>query len=450
MSRPEDFKPSNILGPLGVDVNDDTFCIMPFMHMSTTTNGEYRLCCRSQKVTEVNHNRIHELFPDRISEPTETTTPKDIWQSKTYNKIRSDLVNGERDKRCRACWRLEDRGIVSLRQTQNLERTERYADIVKQWSETGNVEWRVPIFEFKLSNICNLRCRMCWPKDSTPWVKSWDKVKHLQPDGDRNYIDTIIEVNDMHRKPMLNLFSANNHFVDQIIENLPYIEEMEFAGGEPLLDPLHFQLISQIPNPEKVILKYSTNLTDLEFKNGRNVLDIWQKFAGIRLTISIDGDPALNSMIRYGSQWETLKKNIIDCKTVLGDKLQTIRGSTTISAMNALHLVETMDAIVNDLGIPWHTSRLTIPEFLHANVLPVNDLLKSQIKLKQRLRQLYDMESVETDRKKLNEIQNTIRHIRDSERWLSECIFNNKNEINYNKYVEFMEIMDKEDQNGIL
>ena len=86
MSRPEDFKPSNILGPLGVDVNDDTFCIMPFMHMSTTTNGEYRLCCRSQKVTEVNHNRIHELFPDRIKEPTENTTPRDIWQSNTYTK----------------------------------------------------------------------------------------------------------------------------------------------------------------------------------------------------------------------------------------------------------------------------------------------------------------------------------------------------------------------------
>lgn len=449
-NSPENFKPSEILEPLGVEVNDDTFCIMPFMHMSTTTNGEYRLCCRSQKVTEINHNRIHEMFPELITAPTGNLTPKDIWQSNTYNEIRSDLVNGQRNRRCRACWRLEDKGIVSLRQTQNLERVERYADFVKEWAETGNVDWRVPIFEFKLSNICNLRCRMCWPKDSTPWMRSWDRVKHLHPDGDRDYLDTIIEVNNMRRNPMLNLFSSSNVFVNDLMENLEHIEEMEFAGGEPLLDPLHFKLISQIPNPENVILKYSTNLTNLEFKNGRNVLDIWRNFAGIRLTISIDGYRELNSMIRHGSDWDILKQNIKQCKQVLGHKLQTIRGSTTISAMNALHLTETMDAIENDLGIRWHTSRLTVPEFLHANVLDPEHLKQQREQLLERIKPLEDtVEDIKDYEQKLITI-NKIRHIRDSERWLKECIDTNRHTEYWDKYQEFMNIMDEEDKHELL
>jgi sulfatase maturation enzyme AslB (radical SAM superfamily) len=239
-------------------------------------------------------------------------------------------------------------------------------------------------------------------------------------------------------------------FVNDLMENLEHIEEMEFAGGEPLLDPLHFKLISQIPNPENVILKYSTNLTNLEFKNGRNVLDIWRNFAGIRLTISIDGYRELNSMIRHGSDWNTLKQNIKQCKQVLGNKLQTIRGSTTISAMNALYLTETMDAIENDLGIRWHTSRLTVPEFLHANVLDPVQLTQQREQLLERIKPLEDtVEDIKDYGQKLITI-NKIRHIRDSERWLKECIDSNRHTEYWSKYQEFMNIMDEEDTHELL
>lgn len=449
-TTPENFRPSDYIK--GVD--DSTFCIMPFMHMSTTTNGEYRLCCRSSKVTEINHNRIHEMFPDRIKDNTESKMlPKNIWQGKRYNEIRERLINGERESRCNACWKMEDRGIVSLRQTQNFERVERFADAVREWQETGNVAWRVPIFEFKLSNICNLRCRMCWPKDSTPWVKSWDAIKHLLPEGEREYMDVIWETNNMSRQPILNLFAKDPEFINQMMQNLQYVEEMEFAGGEPLLDPLHYELISKIPHPENVILKYSTNLTDLEFKKGRNVLDIWRKFKGVRLTISIDGHESLNAMIRHGSRWDELRTNIQLVKEQLGDKIHSLRGSTTVSAMNALELVETMDAIEQDLGIRWHTSRLQWPEYLHANVLPRAELAASKDKILARIDQIQsEHDTLPIGISKEKEIMiNRMRHLKDAERWLTECIENNQYIKNYNRYQEFMDIMNKEDkENGIL
>ncbi len=35
---------------LNRNLDTDTFCIQPFMHLSTTPNGQIRLCCRSQKL----------------------------------------------------------------------------------------------------------------------------------------------------------------------------------------------------------------------------------------------------------------------------------------------------------------------------------------------------------------------------------------------------------------
>ena len=51
----KNFKPSTALKKHGLKPNDNTFCIMPFIHSSTTTNGEFRLCCRSNKIWSVNN-----------------------------------------------------------------------------------------------------------------------------------------------------------------------------------------------------------------------------------------------------------------------------------------------------------------------------------------------------------------------------------------------------------
>lgn len=449
--HPSEFSPSQIFSDMGIQVNDKTFCIMPFIHMSTMPNGEYRLCCRSQRVGEVNHSEYVKQFgiDDTVPDITNETTPKKIFQGELYNTIRQELISGVRHHRCSACWNLEDRGIVSLRQSQNVERVQRYATRVKEFVETGTMPWNVPILELKLSNICNLRCRMCFPKDSTPWVSTWEHIKHIHSDGDRKYHERVFELNNLKNKPILNLFDSNPEVVDDLLENLANIEELEFAGGEPLLDPLHFKIINSIKHPEKVILKYSTNLTNLEFKSGRNILDIWKKFKGIRLTISIDGPEHLNNVIRKNSNWSDIKRNINLCKEHLGDKLLTIRATTTISAMNVKHLEETMDAVTGELGILWHTSRLTYPNFLSASVVHVDDLLTAKHRLERRV-MLYkkqnSLSGITRDRVDYN--QALIRHLTDSINWINHCIKNNQHDQLNNKYIEFTSILDELDKTG--
>lgn len=412
-----DYRPSELFKEqYGFNVNDKTFCIMPFIHTSTTTNGEFRLCCRSTKIWDIKNIAF-----------------RDLWNHKKYKIVRNNLISGVRDPHCNACWSMEDKGITSLRQSQNYERTQEYAHLVATYKRTKESPWNIPIVEFKLSNLCNLKCRMCWPKDSTPWLQDWDAVKEIYEPGEQEYINNIIDSNDLRKKPVLNLFETHNKFVQDLYEIIDDIKEFEFAGGEPLMDPLHYNMLDRIKDPSDVILKYSTNLTDLEAKKGRNVLDLWKKFKSVRLTISIDGYDELNAYIRHGSVWNDIKENIQQSKESLGDKLDYIKASTCISALNVEYLVETFEAIDTDFDIMWHTSRLQWPTFLHANVLPIERLTAAKSKL------IVKFESMQEN--SIREINNK-RHIADAISWIDECIDTNKYDVSFEKFQKFNEILD--------
>ena len=412
-----DYRPSELFKEqYDFKVNDKTFCIMPFIHTSTTTNGEFRLCCRSTKIWDIKNIAF-----------------RDLWNHKKYKIVRNNLISGVRDPHCNACWSMEDKGITSLRQSQNYERTQEYAHLVATYKRTKESPWNIPIVEFKLSNLCNLKCRMCWPKDSTPWLQDWDAVKEIYEPGEQEYINNIIDSNDLRKKPVLNLFETHNTFVQDLYEIIDDIKEFEFAGGEPLMDPLHYNMLDRIKDPSDVILKYSTNLTDLEAKKGRNVLDLWKKFKSVRLTISIDGYDELNAYIRHGSVWNDIKENIQQSKESLGDKLDYIKASTCISALNVEYLVETFEAIDTDFDIMWHTSRLQWPTFLHANVLPIERLTTAKSKL------IVKFESMQEN--SIREINNK-RHIADAISWIDECIDTNKYDVSFEKFQKFNEILD--------
>lgn len=417
------FSPTVVLNDrYGITVDDRTFCVLPFMHFSTTTNGEIRPCCRSKKIWNINESALNKTHPGHATK-TGSYSLKDLWIGPEYNSLRSDLINGVRNEKCSACWRLEDKGIVSLRQDFNSLRLSEYAHLVDHWITHKTAAWEIPVVELKLSNLCNLKCKMCWPKDSTPWVKQWPTVEHFFSNSEREYINTIIDANNMYRSPLLNLFESNEGFMADLAEILQGVELLEFAGGEPLLDPLHYKILELIPDPSKVSLKYSTNLTDLSPKKGKNVLDIWKKFKSIKLMISIDGDAALNSSIRIGSNWADIKENIVQTKLALGDKLERIVASTCISALNIEHLLETAESIETELGIDWYTSRLQYPAFLHGNVLPIERLIIAKNKLTEKLK-------TESSNKKS-------RHVEDAILWIEECIQHNKSDEFYQKFIDY-------------
>src|SRR6056300_651785 len=91
----------------------DTFCILPWMHLATNASGNLRVCCNStpgKNFIQHSDGRPYKIYKDNL---------KEAWNSNTYTTIRSQLLNGERPEMCQRCFREEDSGVWSARQAWN-------------------------------------------------------------------------------------------------------------------------------------------------------------------------------------------------------------------------------------------------------------------------------------------------------------------------------------------
>jgi sulfatase maturation enzyme AslB (radical SAM superfamily) len=283
---------------------------------------------------------------------------------------------------------------------------------------------------------------MCWPKDSTPWMADWDSVKEFYPEGDRGPVENDIKRFNMNKSPLINLFEQQKNFIDEFKELAPSLDEVEFAGGEPLLDPLVFKTLKILGEQENVkteniVLKYSTNLSKLNFSKKMDIIELWKKFKSIKLTISIDGDPERNKYIRHGADSWLLKENLAIVRKELGNKVE-VKATTTVQALNTPYLAETGQWIVRELNCNWHTSRLQWPKHLHSNVLPVNILEESIKKIKKvNVNLLKDTMDSEIEKYRLETQFNNVVH------WLTSCMNDNKHKKYYNDFVNFNKVLDK-------
>mgnify|MGYP003330372379 CR=1 FL=1 len=202
---------------------------------------------------------------------------------------------------------MEDQGSVSMRQSMNKTRQKM---IPKTCSTL--MPFEVPVLELKMSNLCNFRCRTCKPDLSTTWLKDWADVKH-EYEIIGIYIDTKRQTN-----------FDNDQFVDDILKLAPTIEIVEFAGGEPLMDPLHYKVLNALePFAANITVKYSTNLSKVKFGKFDTIAS-WSKFKKVDLSLSIDGYPELNNYIRTESDTDVLAENLKLVKSHLCNILQCI------------------------------------------------------------------------------------------------------------------------------
>ena len=418
MSQYQEFKAKADAKLSELEVNPNTFCVYPFTHVSTMTHGEIKLCCRGQPPKNGKNPYVQNNFD-----------LQEYWQGDYMNSVRESLVKGERINQCKNCWKMEDNNIQSLRQMATLDHLHKpqYKENVTQWLETGTVPFRIPLIELKLSNLCNFKCRMCWPKDSSLLWSDWDKIKHFYGD-DAGYLDGVHD--QAKGKRVFDMYTTNDKFMQDLSTLMKYVDQLEFAGGEPLLDPAHYDILEAVENPEQVTLKYSTNLSRLD-AGGRSVLELWPRFKNVLLTISIDGDREGNTRIRRNSDWDTLAQNIRRVKQI--PTVGKIKGTTCISAFNALDLDKTANAVIMELGIQWHTSRLQYPQFQHANVLPPKDLLLSIV----RLEKFRDLLAVRPKQRW------NILHVENAINWLRQCVESSKHtEESYNTFLDFNRTLD--------
>lgn len=326
----------------------------PFTGLATREDGAICACCRSHPVGFIDKEKL-----------------EDIWNNDTMKRIRKQVLNNERPSECEPCFSLEDQGVESLRQRHIKgfipeARINLYPNALDKLNDDYSMPFEIPTMELKLNNLCNLKCRMCHPMDSTSW-NDWGEIKDFYK-KENNIMFQIVEEHNLERKPFLDKFQDSPEWWNSLEKLLPHFRRVEFAGGEPLMDPQHYRILEMLkPYGNQIEIKYATNLSMLG-KGDRNIYEYWPHFKSIAVNVSIDGIGDSYEYVRGNADWTTLINNIREIQKI--PNISRIVGAVTVQVSNILVLDKIIEYFLNDLEIIFHTHRVEYPNVLSAQVLP--------------------------------------------------------------------------------
>jgi len=326
----------------------------PFTGLATREDGAICACCRSHPVGFIQQNSLEE-----------------IWNNDTMKRIRKSVLTNIRPPECEPCFSLEDQGVESLRKRHISgaipeARIKLYPNALDALKDDYSMPFEIPTMELKLNNLCNLKCRMCHPMDSTSW-NDWSVVKKYYKQ-ENNIMYAIVEEHDLENKPHLDKFQDSPEWWASLEKLLPHFRRVEFAGGEPLMDPQHYRILDMLaPYGHQIEIKYATNLSMLG-KSNRTVWQYWPKFKSVAVNVSIDGIGDSYEYVRGNASWTELVNNIKQIQTI--PNISRIVGAVTVQVSNVLVLDKMIEYFLDDLGIVFHTHRVEYPKVLSAQVLP--------------------------------------------------------------------------------
>lgn len=285
--------------------NNDTFCILPWIHMQLDPSGAVQVCCAS------NYRDRHLIKTGDLND----SSAMQIWNNDTYRQLRIDMLNKKKNwKICGSCYERDKSGVTETERKRFNERFKHLGDIVESTKEDGSLD-TIPIkyLDLRFSNLCNLKCRTC----GSDWSSSIAaEQKQLKPD---------------------NAVALYNKSWKKIEEHLDGLEELYFAGGEPLLMPEHYDFLQSLIDNDRtdITILYNTNMTRLGIKN-KNVIDYWKNFNWIGVAISLDHYGEYADYVRGGSQWDDILNNIKIIQDSGYERID-IGVSTVLSLYNVLH-----------------------------------------------------------------------------------------------------------------
>ena len=399
-----------------------TFCMHPFTGLATREDGAIKVCCRSQPVGFIQNETLEEA-----------------WNNDTMREVRRQVLNNERPDVCKPCFDLEDQGVESLRQRHTAgvipeARINLYPDALDALEDDYTMPFEFPTMEIKLNNLCNLKCRMCNPLDSTSW-KDWGEVTEFYKKEDNYLIPTIEGLVD---KPgqYIGPFDNSDNWWASFEKLLPFFRRVEFAGGEPLMDPYHYKILDKLAEyGDNIELKYATNGTKLGIKGGRTIHDYWPKFRSIAVNVSIDGVHDVYEYIRGNGKFSEVEENIKVFKSF--PNVSRVVGAFTVQANNIMQIDKVIDYFINELGIIFYSHRVNYPMSLSAQVLPPELKTKVVARLEQMKTEVLEYPLVK-QHKLLETV--TLQQIQDNINFLeSKCMY----ETHWQDCIEFNKRLDK-------
>jgi len=278
------------------------FCVAPWTHTFVSPQGERRLCCASREEPSFQKQYIDKgTDNDNEFDPVSLETH---WNSDYMKDIRKRMLNGERLSTCEVC----NSNILNLHTYKNyFNKTlfpHKIDEILKNTDETGHTELKPVSYDYRISNLCNFKCRMCGEQLSSAWETEKNKNNQVDYKNNKWMEPTTRKEITQFQEEVL-----EEELQRAVDENL--IEEIYWVGGEPLMWEKHWSIMHQLVKSKQskdVVIRYNTNLSRIRYKN-YYLYDLLPYFKRINLCASIDGVGDVGEYIRTGLNWQEWLEN---------------------------------------------------------------------------------------------------------------------------------------------
>ena len=317
-------------------------CLLPWTSIDISPRGSITPCCKFQS----NHEDKPNILNQNI---------KDYTNSKFLKNIKDKMINGEWPIECIRCKTEEENGIKSKR----ILDYERWTTEFDNYTEDKGYI----VASIAFGNTCNLKCITCFPQSSSKWRKEY------------------LDLYGTDIKP-LEIISAT---ANDIYNAMPNVIHFDVQGGEPLLSEIKKQkeLLRRYVDSgqsKEITLHYTTNA---QVFPSDDWWDMWSKFAGVDIQLSIDGIGKRYEYIRYPAKNELLEQSVIK---YLNKQDETpnlkLSISHTLSAYNIYYLSEFFDwCELYRLPSPW-CGTVHNPKHMRPTVFPssVREKIASHLK----------------------------------------------------------------------
>lgn len=282
-----------------------TFCVAPWTHTFISPQSERRLCCASREKSmwtrqyldiESHHEKL-EYNPKSLQEH---------WNSDYMKDIRRRLMAGEEIEQCQVC----NHKLLNVSTYRDYFNKTLFADKIEdafqKTGDDGYTEMEPISFDYRISNLCNFKCRMCGDQLSSAW------------EAEKRKKGEYTELQDHNRWASKENKTKIKSFQKEVVEKELWqavknntIEEIYWVGGEPLLWNIHWDIMNYLiesGHSKNVIVRYNTNLSKISHRDS-DLKNILKHFKKVQLSASIDGTGEIVEYIRDGIKWEEWLEN---------------------------------------------------------------------------------------------------------------------------------------------
>jgi len=284
-------------------IKPDTLCMAPWTHTYLSPQTERRMCCASREPAQ--------NFQQYIDTKSGTgkyipITLDDHWNGEHMRSVRLRMMRGETLPECEVC---NDKLLNTsvYRSYFNQLFGHKYNEAMEKTRYDGSTDMKPVSWDYRFSNLCNFKCRMCGDMLSSAWESEQRQHNMINWSDSKNNWMRLEVKKQIEQFQDTQIEAEFNQAVEE-----HRVEEVYWVGGEPLMYEQHWrymQRIIELGDGPNVYARYNTNLSRINYKGINLYNDILSRLRDWQICASIDGTGPIGEYIRTGLDYNAWLEN---------------------------------------------------------------------------------------------------------------------------------------------